>query len=83
MVSDATHPVGEKGTPQHAVEDALYGAEVDGFMRSAGRIDIARRVLTHIEAAGFRVLRTGHYSEDCDDPWVCCIHTPPKEADGG
>lgn len=30
---------------QQRVEDALYKAEADGLMQSAGRIDIARRVV--------------------------------------
>ena len=36
---------GEQATMQAKVEQALYAAEVDGLLRSAGRIDIARRVV--------------------------------------
>ena len=42
----------------------------------------ATEALVALVAAGYRLVHPSRSAEDCEDPWVCCIHEPmPKHSD--
>lgn len=45
----------------------------NAYMAEAGHAIAALR------GNGFLVVHPESSKEDCDDPWVCCIHEAPKE----
>lgn len=40
---------------------------------------LADAVLVHLRSVGYRVVNPAEMAEDCEDPWVCCIHEPPED----
>lgn len=39
----------------------------------------ADQALSALEDAGYRVLHPKQMAANCEDPWVCCIHTAPED----
>lgn len=45
----------------------------NAYMAEAGH------ALSALTANGFRVVHPASSAEDCEDPWVCCIHERPTD----
>lgn len=43
---------------------------------------LADAVLAGLREDGFRVVHPAESAEDCEDPWVCCIHERPTDDSG-
>lgn len=51
---------------------------IGGTATNARWID-AKAIVRALNDAGYRIVHPERSAEDCNDPWVCCIHEPPKD----
>jgi hypothetical protein len=58
----------------------FVASERDGGLSDEGFADL---LLARLRGAGFMVVHPASSSDDCDDPWTCCIHLPPGSRDDG
>ncbi len=42
-------------------------------------VTLPEYIVLRLHDRGFRVVNPERSKDDCDDPWVCCIHERPKD----
>lgn len=58
----------------------IHGPKTTRVEAQFGRGNFAEHVLGWLTAAGFLVVHPASSAEDCEDPYVCCIHPRPSTA---